>query len=77
MAAAGPADADAAVAAAWNAFHAWSRTTYDEKRRILLRAADLLGQRAAGSGQRAAGSGQPSITTLWPLRSVPCAHGPR
>ncbi|WP_324609086.1 aldehyde dehydrogenase family protein [Streptomyces sp. MUSC 125] len=58
LAAAGPADADAAVAAAWNAFHAWSRTTYDEKRRILLRAADLLGQRAAGSGQRAAGSGQ-------------------
>ncbi|MET8767234.1 aldehyde dehydrogenase family protein [Streptomyces sp. NPDC004658] len=42
VACAGPADADAAVDAAWTAFHSWSRTSYTERRRVLLRAADLL-----------------------------------
>ncbi|MFD9945328.1 aldehyde dehydrogenase family protein [Nonomuraea sp. NPDC059023] len=46
VACAGPADADDAVAAAWTAFHSWSRTSHSERRRILLRAADLLEQHA-------------------------------
>jgi acyl-CoA reductase-like NAD-dependent aldehyde dehydrogenase len=41
------ADADRAVSAAWRAFAQWSRTSYVERRRVLLRAADLLEQHAA------------------------------
>ena len=48
VAAAGPADAERAVAAAQQAFPSWHRTPYSERRRVLLAAADHL----EGAAQR-------------------------